>query len=210
MSSLRQQLQNLKIEPFPECKVIEDSTSILVTKETTDISILNIYPANREAPFSSTPAVPLFPPSSEQQYHVPTTNYVLPQLSDPLTNTSNQEESSNHPKRDLNSKSEDRHGDGQQQPPANMALQFMQAVQQSVNQVADIPFFGYKQVKPDYRFDSIIGDDEVLDMLNSIESQTRTHDMESISDNIPGVESVTPQTMEEQELYKSLEVLFAD
>ena len=91
-----------------------------------------------------------------------------------------------------------------------MALQFMQAVQQEVNQLADIPFFGYKQVKPDYRFDSIIGDDEVLDMLNSIETQTRTHNMESISDNNPGVESVTPQTMEEQELYKALEVFFAD
>ncbi|KAK4018470.1 hypothetical protein OUZ56_000521 [Daphnia magna] len=40
-----------------------------------------------------------------------------------------------------------------QQAPMNMALQFMQAMQQSVSQVVNAPHFGYEWVKPDYQFD---------------------------------------------------------
>lgn len=44
----------------------------------------------------------------------------------------------------------------QQQPPGtNMAMQFMQAMQQSVSQVANAPHFGYEWVKPNYQFDPL-------------------------------------------------------
>ena len=43
----------------------------------------------------------------------------------------------------------------QQQPMKNVALQFMQAMQQSVHQVANAPHFGFEWVKPDYQFDPV-------------------------------------------------------
>jgi hypothetical protein len=43
----------------------------------------------------------------------------------------------------------------QQQQPTNMAMQFMQAMQQSVSQVANAPHFGYEWVKPNYQFDPL-------------------------------------------------------
>ena len=97
-----------------------------------------------------------------------------------------------------------------------MALQFMQAMQQSISQVIDIPFFGYEQVKPDYQFDPIV-DDDVFDTLNpqmmtaasaqptAIDSKTNCDKNE----NPPVIElpqqsaTLTPRAMEE--LYEALE-----
>jgi hypothetical protein len=70
----------------------------------------------------------------------------------------------------------------QQQPNpemANMALQFMQAIQQSVNQVVNVPDFGFDWVKPDYQFD-LMADDDLADAFTT-KTQSPTHQTYSIS-----------------------------
>ena len=69
----------------------------------------------------------------------------------------------------------------QQQPPemANMALQFMQAIQQSVNQVVNVPDFGFDWVKPDYQFDPMV-DEDLVDALTA-KTQSPSYPTYSIS-----------------------------
>jgi len=43
----------------------------------------------------------------------------------------------------------------QQQASAQMTYQFMQAMEKSVNQVIDVPQFGFEWVTPDYQFDPL-------------------------------------------------------
>ncbi len=62
---------------------------------------------------------------------------------------------------------------------ANMALQFMQAIQQSVNQVVNVPDFGFDWVKPDYQFD-LMADDDLADAFTT-KTQSPTHQTYSIS-----------------------------
>ncbi len=97
-----------------------------------------------------------------------------------------------------------------------VTMHFMQAMQQSISQVASAPYFGFEQARPDYQFD-LEGDDMLA------KTQTRTwipsssplstgSDSVQSSDahqRLPDVESATPslaftsRTMEE--LYEELE-----
>ncbi len=55
----------------------------------------------------------------------------------------------------------------------------MQAIQQSVNQVVNVPDFGFDWVKPDYQFDPMT-DDDLVDALNA-KTQSPAHQTYSIS-----------------------------
>ncbi len=106
----------------------------------------------------------------------------------------------------------------------NMALQFMQAMQQSVDQVINTPYFGFEFVKPDYQFDPIVDEDlpvnstttpiQPVANLLSLDSKSSVS-QDSASDRSfsqPVVESIdataqstalTPRTMEA--LFEALE-----
>lgn len=115
--------------------------------------------------------------------------------------------------------------DLQEQPQtANMALQFMQAMQQSVDQVINTPYFGFEFVKPDYQFEPIADEDfpvsstmtpiqPVANLLSPESKSSVSQDSESDrSLGQPVVEStdaatqstaLTPRTMEA--LFEALE-----
>ncbi len=68
-----------------------------------------------------------------------------------------------------------RQGFGTEQPAMmNVALQFMQAMQQSVQQVANTPHFGFEWVKPDYQFDpvSAFAESNQAELKNDIQMKT--------------------------------------
>ena len=229
IASIQNQLQHLKINPYPECKgIIFDDTEKPV----------DIHQGNNSAQCShTTPSnVPFLPPTEP----VDATTKYLSQQSVPLPHQPNREQhyySTREVNPNISYVRPDpsfrdgggssfinigpmaQQADREQQPSlqtANMALQFMQAMQQSISQVIDIPFFGYEQVKPDYQFDPIV-DDDVFDTLNpqmmtaasaqptAIDSKTNCDKNE----NPPVIElpqqsaTLTPRAMEE--LYEALE-----
>ena len=116
------------------------------------------------------------------------------------------------------------HPDQNQQKPqemASMALQFMQAVQNSVQQVVQVPYFGFEWVKPDYQFDPL-ANDELMESFCSTPPQpnsvsesvedpsspgsmsTSSLSYNSTNENPPPppMAALSPRTME---LYEALE-----
>lgn len=97
-----------------------------------------------------------------------------------------------------------------------VSMHFMQAMQQSISQVASAPYFGFEKVKPDYQFDSegdnVLAKTQTRNWIPSSSPVATGPDLGHDSDahqRLPEVESATPslaltsRTMEE--LYEELE-----
>ncbi len=187
IASIQNQILHLRINPFPECKVMfDDSSKPAVVEESANIHPNNVAHCSYATP-PNAQLVPLREPSDSRK------NY-LPQQSVPPTQQTNQEQpyypntgkmnpanfsySSEQPCYDNASRSCNSNGGMQQcyreQPQEpNMALQFMKDVQQSISRVVDAPYFGFEQVSPDYQFDPPEEDDDVLEIPTTSMSQTR-------------------------------------
>ncbi|KAK4018467.1 hypothetical protein OUZ56_000518 [Daphnia magna] len=234
ISSIQHQLQHLKINPYPECKVIPEDVGVPVMAAvdpsnpvhssfpvtdaaqsyyapTSDAAIPRTYTSDcrteQDACGSSYLPLHHFPPVQHQQHHyAPSYPSGAAQSNEPYVNRQPTSLSSSSypsssccvegnttgvptgqqdPYRAYQQQQQQQQPQQQQQQPppqmANMALQFMQAIQQSVNQVVNVPDFGFDWVKPDYQFDPMV-DDEILDVLDAKTSTHQNYCISSVED----------------------------
>jgi len=83
-------------------------------------------------------------------------------------------------------------GDQQQQQAAQMAYQFMQIMEKSVNQIVSVPHFGFEWVTPDYQFDAL---------SPIVDGHQVPPEQEGVVEEPP--KALTPHTM--KELFDALE-----
>ena len=282
ISSIQHQLQHLKINPYPECKVVPEDP-VTTTTNIPDVaaacasasasyscqansSTQSYYPtvssttdstqqpllrscASEQVDFKSTSSVPRqqqFPPqqqlygSAAQQVDArpnhPSHQYrdhpgLQPSSSAYTSYPGGDNSPATMEQKQYQYQESYRDGGQQQQQQqeqypagtANMAMQFMQAMQQSVQQVINAPHFGFEWVKPDYQFD-MVSDDDILETLTSPTTQSTSipsvedpsspdskssSSSSSVSSDIassaePGAAAaLSPRTMEE--LYEAIE-----
>lgn len=164
MSSIQNQLNSMKLNPYPELKVIPDdneTTEVAAAPVKVDSCNQQQYTNGYQASVSPTlnakeissclsevelvNSAVASPPSAPYQQQDPST-FLRYQNGD-MSGISAQQ------MRLLAQQHMGQQQNGQQQ---NMALQFMHAMQQSVSQVANAPHFGFEWVKPDYQFDPAV------------------------------------------------------
>lgn len=194
VSSIQNQLNSLKLNPYPELKVVNEGNETLPTNAANQQSS---SPSFDDGPSSTLNAkeisnclsdVELVGSSSSESstyQQLPHASASYPQRKQPQLDTATvyqqqqlcqngetvgfnaqQQQLQQHQSQQFLAQSQQQsihpqdfqNGINQQhdmQQPTNMAIQFMQAMQQSVSQVANAPHFGYEWVKPNYQFDPL-------------------------------------------------------
>ena len=225
IASIQNQLQHLKINPYPECKgIIFDDTEKTVDIHQGNSSAECSYTMPSDVSFLGLTETSDSMSRNLSQQSVPPPNQLSQEQHYYYTGEVNQNLSNIHRAPsfrrdggDIGSMAQqgdrDMYREQQLLPQtANMTLQFMQAVQKSISQVVDLPFFGYEQVKPDYQFD-----EDVFENLNSTQIPPTAFAQPTIvesrytsnkNENPPVVElsqstTLSPRTM--ADLYETLE-----
>ena len=193
VSSIQNQLNSLKLNPYPELKVVNEGnetsptnaanqqssssfddgpSSTLNAKEISNC-LSDVELVGSSSPESSTyqqlpHASPAYPQRQQPQLDTATRAYQQQQLcqnGETVAFNAQQQQLQQHQSQQFLAQSQQQsihsqdyqNGINQQHDmqPTNMAIQFMQAMQQSVSQVANAPHFGYEWVKPNYQFDPL-------------------------------------------------------
>ena len=99
--------------------------------------------------------------------------------------------------------------DGQQSQTAGTAMQFVQAMQQSIIQVVNASHFGFEDARPDFQFEqgqseNLQQETSIHNPWNSLLTDSKCSYNETISSSLPPA-ALTTQTM--VELYEELEEL---
>ena len=197
VSSIQSQLNSLKLNPYPELKVVHDGNETALgiadqqqppfNDESSNSSTLNAKEiSNRlshvelvgssmggSLTYQQQPHAPPFLPSADAyaqrqqpEMDAAATAYQSQQrCQNGRANGFNVQQLQQHQAQQFLAQSQQQiptihpinpqeYQNGMNQP-TNMAMQFMQVMQQSVSQVANAPHFGYEWVKPNYQFDPL-------------------------------------------------------
>ena len=181
VSSIQNQLNSLKLNPYPELKVISEDNDTSPPTNTDASSYLNqesgttatlnakeisncLSDAELASSTSSSPPFQQLPPTAPYSHQLdPSASAAYGYQQNSETNGLSAQQLhqmqflAQHQMPPMGQQGQAYAMDQQQQqqPMKNVALQFMQAMQQSVHQVANAPHFGFEWVKPDYQFDPV-------------------------------------------------------